>query len=289
MRTARIKVDHTDTWYHCFNRTVGTSKDRPFGNAEKEQFVRFLRRVSLLYGVRVVAYQVMSNHFHLLLHAPADLSSEKEMCRRYWIFHRGRKRLEPGTPACETWRRRCRDISWFMRHLQQLFTMWYNPTRDTPRRGTLWANRFKHTILEHTAVWRLWKYIENNPVRAGMVQHAGEYRFCSFGVWRQSGRHPFADNMRKLILPLIGMHDLDDVMEMLGDELNEDSPPQDVQGFSQTVKRRVRYWTDGLVIGSELFIRSIMATHHPAPQRHRLAPSTIDVIPITAWRRLRLT
>lgn len=130
MRAARIKVDQADTWYHCFNRAVGTSEDRPFGNVEKEQFVRFLRRVSLLYGVRVIAYQVMSNHFHLLVHAPAALPSEEEICRRYRIFHRGKKTLKPGTPECAKWQKRSRDISWFMRHLQQLFTMWYNPTRD---------------------------------------------------------------------------------------------------------------------------------------------------------------
>ena len=287
MRTARIKVDQADTWYHCMNRTVGNSQDRPFGNAEKEQFVRFLHKVSMLYGVRVVAYQVMSNHFHLLLHAPTAMLSDEEMCRRYRAFYRGKKIMKPGTPLCEKWRRRSRDISWFMRHLQQLFTMWYNPQCEIPRRGPLWASRFKHTILEHTAVWKCWKYIENNPVRAGMVKHAADYRFCSYGLWRQSGRHPFYSNAAKLVLPLLGMADLNAVMEMLGNELGEDGSEQEEQGFSQTVKRRVRYWTEGLVIGSELFIRKVMANHHPAPHKHRLASSIPGEVPITAWRRLR--
>ncbi len=77
-------------------------------------------------------------------------------------------------------------------------------------------------------------------------------------------------------------------MEMLGAELGEHAPEQETTGFSQTVTRRVRYWTDGLVIGSALFIRSVMAPHHPAPEKHRLAPFNSDGIPITAWRRLRL-
>ena len=287
MRTARIKVDQADTWYHCYNQTVGSPHDRPFGNAEKEVFVRLLHKVSLLYGVRVAAYQVMSNHFHLLLHAPVGMPSDEEMCRRYRVFYRGKKIMNPGTPLCEKWRRRSRDISWFMRHLQQLFTMWYNDHGAEPRRGPLWASRFKNTILEHTAVWRCWKYIENNPVRAGMVKHAGDYRFCTYGMWRQSGRHPFYNNAAKLILPLLGMADLNAVMEILGNELGEDCPEREERGFSQTVKRRVRYWTDGLVIGTELFIREVMATHHPAPDKHRMASPTFDAVPITAWRRLR--
>jgi hypothetical protein len=38
-----------------------------------------------------------------------------------------------------------------MRHLQHLFTAWYNRTRPLRRRGSLWADRFKHTILYWTS------------------------------------------------------------------------------------------------------------------------------------------
>ena len=73
MRHARLKPASQDTWHHCYNRAVGTREDRPLDDAEKEQFVRILHRVSTLYAVRVAAYQVMSNHYHLLLQAPACL------------------------------------------------------------------------------------------------------------------------------------------------------------------------------------------------------------------------
>lgn len=85
----------------------------------------------------------------------------------------------------------------------------------------------------------------------------------------------------------MGVNRLDALMEMLGAEFRENTPEPENAGFSQTLQRRVRYWTDGLIIGSALFIRSVMAQHHPAPERHRLAPSTSDGTPITAWRRLR--
>ena len=73
MRLPRLKPDYQDSWHHCYNRTAGTREDRPFDDADKEAFVRILHQVSMLYTVRVAAYQVMSNHFHLILHTPEAL------------------------------------------------------------------------------------------------------------------------------------------------------------------------------------------------------------------------
>ena len=81
MRHNRIKPDDRDTWHHCFNRISGTSLDLPFTDADKEQFIRILKRVSLLYTVKVVSFEVMSNHFHLLIQAPAESTTRLPMGR----------------------------------------------------------------------------------------------------------------------------------------------------------------------------------------------------------------
>jgi len=288
MRTARIKVDDTNTWYHCYNRTAGTSRDRPFRDTDKEQFVRILKRVSLLYGVRVLSYQIMSNHYHLLVYAPRDACSTEEMCRRYRAFHRGRKTLQPNSSLCLKWQERSRDISWFMRHLQQLFTSWYNRTRTIRRRGSLWADRFKHSILERgPAVWLCCKYIENNAVRAGIVKDAGEYRFCSYGAWCQSGRHPFAAHVLAFLIPSIGMRTLEDFFDSLTVALAQNNTAEGKNMLHQTISCRIRYWVDGLVIGSELFIRSIMSKHHPDAHSRRIMHDTEAIPPLACWRRLR--
>ena len=89
-----------------------------------------------------------------------------------------------------------------MRHLQHLYSAWYNRSRPIRRRGPLWAGRFKNTVLEDgAALWACWTYIERNPVRAGMVEDAADYRFCSYGRWRQSGRHPFAAALEAHLIP----------------------------------------------------------------------------------------
>ena len=62
--------------------------------------------------------------------------------------------------------------------------------------------------------------------------------------------------------------------------------------FAVTVRRRVRYCTDGAVIGSELFVREVAATFTDAKRalRKRLAkgtpPSSADTPRLFACRRL---
>lgn len=287
-RTYRIKVDQEDTWYHCYNRTVGTSQDRPFDDTDKEQFVRILKRVCILYGVRVVAYQVMSNHYHLLVKAPKDMLSRQTVCSRYNAFHRGQKSMEPDSAACARWQIRTRDISWFMRHLQQLFTVWYNQSRSIRRRGKLWADRFKHTILEDgPAVWDCWKYIERNPYEAGMVKHPGDYRFSTYGVWRQTGHHPFATNVNELIVPMMGCSGLHDLWQMLNESLTPESEVATNTTPGTSVQGRVRYWVRGLVIGSEIYVRTVMAPHAPRAATRRIAKSPETLPDLCSWRRVQ--
>ena len=112
MRHARLKPDYQNSWHHCYNRTVGTCVDRPLDDAEKEQFVRILMRIDRLYTVRILAYQAMSNHFHLLLCSPEQLPTEAETIRRFEAFHDGKRTLLPGSPQCQAWQKRLRDISW---------------------------------------------------------------------------------------------------------------------------------------------------------------------------------
>lgn len=312
MRQPRLKPDYQDTWHHCYNRIVGTREDRPLGDAEKEQFVRILRRVARFYAVRIVAYQIMSNHFHLLLQAPAEPPSAEETARRFEAFHSGQRRLLPGSPQCEAWRHRLRDVSWCLRHLQHLYTAWYNRTRPIRRRGPLWAGRFKNTVLDSgPALWACWVYIERNPARAGMVADPADYRFSSYGHWAQTGRHPFEEAFQRYFKPSLPTPYQDAQDEVILRELREafarlaDEEAGDITAetttaqaatsrppsFTLSARRRVRHWVDGLVIGSELFVRETLRRVRSEAEvaRHRLAWATTntEAPPICCWRRLR--
>ena len=45
--------------------------------------------------------------------------------------------------------------------------------------GHLWANRYFSTPLDHDHLWTAVKYVELNPVRAGIVKRAEEYVYSS--------------------------------------------------------------------------------------------------------------
>jgi REP element-mobilizing transposase RayT len=302
MRRPRLKVNDTAVFYHLYNRVAGEPGFFPFGPAEKEHFLRLLRSLDSFFTVRVVAYQVMSNHFHLIAHVPAQPPSPDEVCRRYKAYYRGRRTLEPSDPRCVMLGRRMRDISWYMQVLEQQFTRWYNRTRPKRRRGALWAERFKHTLLgDARAVWECWKYLEMNPVRAHLVSDPATYRFSSYGAWSGRGRPAFEENLRAVLLPALqeiypfqGLAQIYDSLRQAFAELRgvEVHPDGKLVAFTIHLDRRVRYWVDGLVIGSDLFIRNlacryegILRTHCRAFTQAKAKDQT--AFPLCCYKQLR--
>jgi len=94
-------------------------------------------------GCLVHAYCLMTNHVHLLL-AP------------------------PSADACIG----------LMRNLGQRYVQYFNRRHD--RTGTLWEGRFRSCITESARyVLACYRYIEMNPVRAGMVTRPVDYRWSS--------------------------------------------------------------------------------------------------------------
>jgi hypothetical protein len=188
----------------------------------------------------------------------------------------------------------------------------YNRTRPARRRGALWAGRFKHTLLEEgVAVWDCWKYIEMNPVRAGLVADPADYRFGSFGIWSGRGKHPFQAAVEARLMPRFkGLLHVPDQRALYGllrkefarlatlrqplavveQAIAEAGKPL---GFSTVASRRMRYWTDGLVIGSKLFVTEIMTqargAEHMAKRRLAVAAEeTVAGLRLVCYRRLRV-
>jgi hypothetical protein len=72
------------------------------------------------------------------------------------------------------------SLSEFMKTLLQRFTRWFNRTHE--RSGTLWEERFKSVIVESGIAARtMAAYIDLNPVRAGMESDPADYRWSSYG------------------------------------------------------------------------------------------------------------
>ncbi len=167
-----------------------------------------------------------------------------------------------------------------MRQIHQKFTYYINRTHN--RRGTLWAERFKSSILEgKNALWSCVKYIELNPLRAKMIAEPADYRFSTWGNYCGTGKHLFEENfikhMRKCLGEFAKDWDKDAVFaEFRGEiartisyetnQLNDHSKAKEEgkkkENIEVRVLRRTRHWTDGAIIGSKMFIQETAIQFH---------------------------
>ena len=124
------------------------------GNNRQAIFVSHLDYQTLLdllienaakFGVAIHAYVLMSNHFHLLV---TPQSSD-------------------GLPK-------------LMQAVGRSYVRYFNAAQR--RSGTLWEGRYKSTLIQSERyLLACMAYIDLNPVRAGLVTHAGDYPWSSFG------------------------------------------------------------------------------------------------------------
>ncbi|MBT3374452.1 MAG: hypothetical protein HN742_19085 [Lentisphaerae bacterium] len=313
MRGARIRYDRERCYYHLMNRVAGEPDYLPFGDVEKEHFLQLVQQVSTFYSLDVLSVVAMSNHYHIVCAAPADMPCEEEVQAR-WRAYYGDKHAEPNwsdKSVIDALGARMRDVSSFCKDVQQRFTSWFNRTRPRRRRGTLWADRFKSVILEgQTALWEGLKYVEMNPVRAGLCSDPRDYRFGTWGRMVGSGVHPFAANLVRHLRQYLGerAQDATDgavIAELCSDMARVIAAEQGLSseeifaaaeeaktgdGFVLTVGRRVRYWSDGAVIGSKLFVRRIAGElfdpERVAKKRLSVAHTRGDPADLCAYRRL---
>jgi REP element-mobilizing transposase RayT len=194
--------------------------------------------------------------------------------------------------------RRMHDLSEFMKSLLERFTKWFN--RAHSRSGTLWEDRFKSVIVESgTAARTMAAYIDLNPVRAGMVSDPAEYRWSSYGEAVGGGkkgngkkareglvRAYFCDQgvgfdvdrwaeVSRLYRRLMGLalerksgkaevvtrrgaQTAVTAMEVLEAE-NNDTVLPDLK-LAAMLRCRVRYFTDGAVIGSKAFVNEVFVS-----------------------------
>ena len=71
-----------------------------------------------------------------------------------------------------------RSISRFMQQLNRRYSRYFNKAHE--RTGTLYEGRFGSSHIESERYFfTVMRYIEINPVRAGMVRHPGDYPWSS--------------------------------------------------------------------------------------------------------------
>lgn len=107
-------------------------------------FFEKLQMACVKHGSELHAYVLMTNHLHLLI-----------------------------TPKEE------QGVSKTMQTLGRYYVQYFNYTYR--RTGTLWEGRYKATLIDsENYLLTCMRYIELNPVRAGMVRHPSDYPWSSY-------------------------------------------------------------------------------------------------------------
>ena len=282
-----MKVEGSDAVYHCMTRTV--NGEFLFKSREKEMLRKMIRQVADFSGVEVLTDCIMSNHFHVLVQIPrGQIVSDSELMRRYKVLYPKPTKyqqasigiilaqLKAGDEEAEVIRRkllaRMSDVSEFMKALKQRFSVWYN--RSHRRYGTLWAERFKSVLVEGQGnpLQTMAAYIDLNPVRAGLVKDPKDYRFCGYaeavaGVATATRGlvHIWSDHSAKQVDLALQAHRMlifgryasgtgmsaltrERALQVL-DEENGELPKAAI------LRCRVRYFTNGVILGSAEFVR----------------------------------
>lgn len=138
-----LRIHYPGLIYHVINR--GNNRQAVF--FEDDDYSRYLSvvyRFKKAYGFELYAYCLMTNHVHLLI-----------------------KVNQGGT------------ISKIMQSITLAHTKHYHLKYHSS--GHVWQGRFKSPIVSNDDyVIDVMRYIENNPVKAGMVKRPEDYRWSSY-------------------------------------------------------------------------------------------------------------
>ena len=241
-------------------------------------------------------------------------------------FTRFEASLREGSEDAMEFRRRLlarmHDLAAFMKTLKQRFSIWYNRNHDG-RLGTLWMERYKSVLVQGDGnpLQTMAAYIDLNPVRAGLVEDPKDYRWCGYAeavagakraqhgierIWATyadgSRREGDAANLksalaahRSLIFgkgasPWTCRGKLIDraTAEKVLNEQKGELP------ISVVLRCRIRYFTDGAILGSSEFVhsfagawRAIRRRRHPINVESARGAPWGDLAVVNAMRRKR--
>ncbi|MCC5839955.1 MAG: hypothetical protein JJT96_07515 [Opitutales bacterium] len=289
-RLPRAGRKGVDAIYHAVSRVCGQAF--LLTDVEKETFRGLMERVAGFCGVEIITYALLDNHFHLLIRVPGEPGelSDDELLARARLLYGGERKGQPlsmarieaalraGGEVREAMRGllmgRMASLPMFMKILKQRYSILFNGKFD--RVGTLWEGRFRSVLVENSrvAVRAVAAYIDLNPVRAGAADDPKDYRWSGYGAATGSGQ-----GKRYALYRWIA-DNRDDPPETVAARYREylyvtGSDPRKRRAFTpeavkavrksggtlsrgQTLRSRLRYMTQGAIIGTKTFVESWM-------------------------------
>jgi len=253
-----------------------------------------MRAAETFSGVQVLTWAALDNHFHICLHVPERQDvSDDELRRRLGalyerqevlgiVLHLAYLRKVGQHQAAERLRARYTDrmyeLSEFMKTLKQRLTQSFN--RRHSRKGTLWEERFKSIVVQgrQGALATVAAYVDLNAVRAGIVSDPGRYRFCGYGeavggsrkarrglgaLMCSLGPEARWDALHAEYRKLLYVSGESQGVAEAGEAVKPGFSAEAVQSVldadgqltvQQALHCRVRYFTDGFILGSQSYV-----------------------------------
>jgi REP element-mobilizing transposase RayT len=136
-----LRIEYPGAWYHVMNRGR-RSEDIFLEEMDYETFVDLLKESSEMWNVRIAAYCLMTNHYHILVQTPDA------------------------------------NIARCMRHINGVYTQRFNRAHSCD--GQLFRGRYKSILVNGDSyLLQLVRYIHRNPVRAGLAGQPDDYQWSS--------------------------------------------------------------------------------------------------------------
>ncbi len=149
-RISRKNLIQENLTYHIFNR--GNAKLNIFhDDFDFEYFLNLTKRYKEKYKLQIFHWVLMTNHFHLSIS------------------------IEPPD-----------KLSKCIGGIQQSYVQYHHKKYNSA--GRLWQGRFKsQPVQKEQHLYECGRYIERNPMRAGMVDYPWDYKWSSCSVYANNG------------------------------------------------------------------------------------------------------
>lgn len=171
------------------------------------------------------------------------------------------------------------NLSSFVKELKERYSRWFN--KHHGRKGTLWMERYKSVLVEDGDALRTMAcYIDLNPLRAGLADDPKDYRWSGYAEAVAGSKRARRGLCRVMERPLDSWNEppvnkhkgsltagewyrcwlFDDAMEkpgrkgFQGEKVREEKDKDGAIARAVLLRCRVRYFSDGLAIGSRDFI-----------------------------------
>lgn len=136
-----LRIEYAGAWYHVMNR--GRRREKIFlSPLDHETFIKVLQETAEGWNLKIAAYCLMPNHYHLLVQTPEG------------------------------------NISRCMRHVNGVYTQRFNRLHE--KDGQLFRGRYKAVLVEEDShLLEVLRYVHRNPLRARLAKNLNDYPWSS--------------------------------------------------------------------------------------------------------------